>query len=281
MSLGIHEYRLAEIELDWELKTRNALDEYQPQINVFKLSYHQDHHHFGAGTIPLGFGKDYWMQSRFISHSSPDDYLFELDRFNHFSYAHQFRDLYLESALGGNKLSQGIASLAADYTQANHNIKMDYRATVSDAHWHSPSLISHLGYCYLGTNWELKTLLVHKHVFEYKQRPQRNEYAYAAAGIWKLRKDCELGLGTLYEDRCFPPHHRREYHAYISKAWGKFKVSPGFYGSSVDQNCQANILAEYSIFKDMTFGLGYALNKVPKERAYHEFSLQTDLSYRF
>lgn len=274
--LGFEAVEYGDWDAELRLQVAQFLDRYQPFIHTLELGYTQGKHRLALGTNAIGIGENYWPSS-FLLYPHRNEFLFENARLNAISYTYKQDSFKLKAALGGNKLSQAMGLLAVEYK----GLQMDFRGTASDAHWNNPSLISHLGYSHQAAKLSFQADLMHKYVFAFSDRPERNEYALAAQAGYLLMPKCALSLAAVHEHREYAPCDAQEYHLAISKTWDKVTVSPYLAYRSTDECLQSKLLTTYEFYPDARIGFAYGLGKPQNSDLYHEFILQADLALGF
>lgn len=258
------------------LQVAQYLERYQPYIHTLELGYTRGKHRLALGTNAIGIGENYW-QSSLLVYPRKNEFLLENARLNAVSYTYRQENLSLKAALGGNRLSQAMGLLALGY----QGLQLDFRGTASDAHWYNPSLISHLGYSHQAPKFSFSTDLMHKYVFDFSDRPSRNECAFAAQTSYLLAPECSVSLAAVHEHREYAPFDAQEYHLAINKAWNKMTVSPWLAYRSTDECLQGKLLTTYEFYPEARLGFAYGLGKPQNSDIYHEFILQADLAFGF
>lgn len=280
MDFGFEPIRHCLFDAQLHMQIAQYLDSYQPYIHTMEVGISKDKHRLALGISAIGIAKDYWQNS-LVHYPARGEFLFENQGLNALSYTFMQDNLSLKAALGGNKLSQAISLLQLKYVKALHKLQIDFRSTASDAHWHNPSMISHLGYTHQSSKCMFQADLMHKHVFSYNNKPKRDEYAYAIQASYQLLPQCDLKLATVREHRAYPPANAQEYHITISKKWDKLSISPYLVYRNIDECVRSKLLAEYELHPQARLGIAYGLNQPKQSKTYHELIIQADLAFAF
>lgn len=283
LSLGIDSLRVTPFGLDLEIGVNEQLDGYRPVIETFLLSWEKESHRLELGTRKTGLGKGYRFAERFVSYPAYDSHLFENDRFNSVSYIWKQRSLSAGAALGGNQLSRGMAIANLAYKAFGQEIEADLRATVSDSHWRSPSLIANLRLMIDLGDFSQRVDMMLKEVPAYNHRPKRQEHAFATEIVYRFTSSTDIAVGGLYEERESVPRSRSELHTSIQQSIGVFQVSPGFSSVIVDQGGESsyNLLINWKPVPQSDIGLVYKFQKGPYDEIRHLFAVQTALRFDF
>ena len=274
---------MASFGLDLEIGVNEQLDGFRPVIETFLLSWEKESHRLELGTRKIGLGKGYRFSGRFVEYPAYEGYLFENDRFNSASYTWTHGNLSAGAALGGNQLSRGMATANLAYNAFGQEIGAGLRATVSDSHWRSPSLIANLRLMIELGAFSQRVDLMFKEVPAYNHRPERQEHAFATEIVYRFTPSTDVAVGGLYEARESVPRSRSELHTSIQQSFGVFQISPGFSSVIVDQGEENsyNLLVNWKPVPQSDIGLVYKYLKGPFDEIRHLFAVQTALRFDF
>jgi len=283
LSAGIDSLRVAKFGLDMEIRTEESLDCLRPVLKTFLLSWNNGPQWVSMGSQVIGIGEAYSFAHRFVSHYAYDAYLFEPARFNALAYGYHRGMLSMEAALGGNQISRGM--LKTDFTLKPHGQELStgIRATVSDARWHSPSLIVNLGWKLDLEKFSHRTDLMWKQVLAHKDQPARKESAFATEFCYQMLTSTGFSVGGTFAEHEFAPRRKSEFYASIHHVLGKISISPGYSSIRMDTEHEDsfNALIGWELNRDFTLGFCYEYGFGPAEDTRHGFAIQTDLRVNF
>lgn len=282
-SMGIDSLHIEPFTLDLEVESEARLDGYHPVIQTFVLGWQNKGHLLELGTDGIGIGADYWFAQQNIAHYAYDGWLFEAARLNALSYTYSKPCFGARIALGGNQLSLATALAEVVQKSPKHEFNTGLRATVSDTHWRTPSLIASLGYKHNSRAVSIKTDLMAKEVFKEKDRPSRREYAAAGELCYQLSSSFRFMLGAVYELREFAPKKTAELNAGIHYQLRPLILHAVYQISSHDEALlqSAELKLSWPFYERCRIELGYRFNYGPYDEIRHDLLVQSVLRFDF
>ncbi|MBP7194387.1 MAG: hypothetical protein KBA79_01045 [Candidatus Cloacimonetes bacterium] len=282
-AVGIDSLRQADFGLDLEIRAEERLDSFHPVIHTFLLSWVKNSHSLELGTQNIGLASAYDFARRFVAYHAYDGWLFEATRLNAVGYGYHHGFLDITARLGGNQISRGIALLGIGLTPYNQEISAGIRATVSDSHWHSPSLISNLKLKLDLDAFSHNTDLMMKQVLPHNDRPAREEYALASEIAYRFSPRFSFVAGGLYEEREFAPRRISEFHTALDWSFGKLTLSPCFSSKTLTDSREDSYgaLLRWAPLPQVRCDLVYKYETGPYDENRHVFAVQTDLRFDF
>lgn len=280
-SIGVDSLRYGPLSLNCEIDAREQVDGFVPTLNKLQISWHRERHTITLGTQGIGIGRDYWFTERDVMHPAYQGWMWESTRLHSVDYTFNHSPWQSNLAFGGNQSARAMVNAELEYQTNSHTLGAGIRGSTSDSHWHSPSLIGILKWQHHAPSHDIKADLMAKKVLPHQDKPAREEYAVAGAGVWRFAACWDLLTGAEYQHNEYAPKEFLGLHLALRHQWNAVDIMPIYswqklMGESIHS---PGLQVNWHFYKECHLGLIYQHHLGPFKESRHALALQADLRF--